>query len=87
MTAPRVSASAIRRIWAEDGFRLFLSHISGVSKQANNLKEELRVYGVSAFVAHANIRAMQEWEKEIKRALYSMDGLAAALSGAAPARD
>jgi hypothetical protein len=80
MNAPTVSAKAVKRIWGNDGFRLFLSHKSEVSKETNKLKEQLRIYGISAFVAHTSIRATLEWQKEIERALYSMDGLAALMT-------
>lgn len=78
--APKVSAKAVKRIWGDDGFRLFLSHKSEVSKEANKLKEQLRIYGVSAFVAHTSIRATLEWQDEIENALHSMDGLAALMT-------
>ena len=61
MNVPKVSSNAIKRIWGDDGFRLFLSHKSEVSKEANKLKEQLRIYGVSAFVAHTSIRATLQW--------------------------
>jgi hypothetical protein len=80
MNTPKVSAKAIKRIWEGDGYRLFLSHRSEVSKEANKLTEQLRVYGVSAFVAHTSIRATLAWQNEIENALYSMDGLAALMT-------
>jgi TIR domain-containing protein len=51
-----------------------------VSKEANKLKTQLRIYGVSAFVAHTSIRATLQWQNEIERALYSMDALAALMT-------
>jgi|GEM_PF-3243907 hypothetical protein len=80
MSMPKVSGKAIKRIWEDDGYRLFLSHKSEVSKEANRLKKQLSVYGVSAFVAHTSIRPTLAWQAEIENALYSMDGLAALMT-------
>jgi hypothetical protein len=80
MATPKVSATAIKRIWEGDGYRLFLSHKSQVKKRVSILKQKLRGYGVSAFVAHADIKPTLAWQDEIERALYSMDGLAALLT-------
>ena len=80
MSTPKVSAEAIKRIWEDDGYRLFLSHKSEVSKQAAELKKQLKIYGVSAFVAHTNIEPTQQWQDEIESALYSMDALAALMT-------
>lgn len=66
--------------WTDGYFRLFISHLSEVKKSAGNLKEQLRKYGISAFVAHADIDPGKEWEDEIERALMSMDALAAIVS-------
>ena len=80
MKPPKVSAKAIKRIWEGDGYRLFLSHKSEVSKDVLRLKEKLKVYGVSAFVAHASIKATQQWQDEIENGLHSMDALAALIT-------
>jgi hypothetical protein len=75
-----VSPAVIMRIWEDQEYRLFLSHKSDVSKEANKLKTKLKVYGVSAFVAHTNIRPTLAWQSEIESALYSMDALAALMT-------
>lgn len=80
MKPPKVSAAAIKRIWEDDGFRLFLSHKSEVSKEVVLLKDKLKVYGVPAFVAHASIKATQQWQDEIENGLQSMDALAALIT-------
>jgi hypothetical protein len=36
-----VSEDAIKRVWPDEGFRLFLSHKSEVKKETANLKENL----------------------------------------------
>ena len=61
MKPPKVSAAAIKRNWEGDGYRLFLSHKSEVRKEVVRLKNKLKVYGVSAFVAHASIMPTQQW--------------------------
>jgi hypothetical protein len=81
MITSKVSKKAIKRIWEEDNhYRLFLRHKSEVSKKVTALKNRLKVYGVSAFVAHANIQATRQWQDEIENALYSMDALAAIMT-------
>jgi hypothetical protein len=56
---------------------VFLSHIAKVKKEAAQMKEQLALFGVSAFVAHADIKPTQRWQDEIKRALVSMDAFVA----------
>jgi hypothetical protein len=80
MNEPDISPRVIKRIWSNDGYRLFLSHKSEVARKANKLKAQLGLYGVTAFVAHTSIKATLEWQNEIESALYSMDGLAALLT-------
>jgi hypothetical protein len=75
-----VSAAAIARIWEGDGFRLFLSHRAGDKKKTSGLKKQLRKYGVCAFVAHEDIKPTEAWQREIVRALKSMDALTALMT-------
>jgi hypothetical protein len=75
-----ISATAIARIWQGDGYRLFLSHKSEDKASVGALKKQFRKYGISAFVAHADIEPAQAWQNEIERALKSMDGLAALMT-------
>jgi hypothetical protein len=66
------------RNWAgTSDFRLFISHISKDKDKAMRLKDCLAPYGVSGFVAHEDIHPTIEWEREIERALYSMDAFVA----------
>lgn len=75
-----VEASAVERIWGERYYyRLFLSHISAFKAEATQLKEALGTFGISGFVAHADIQPTKEWLAEILRALQTMDSLAALL--------
>lgn len=64
----------------KDMFRLFISHKDDNKRYANELKTSLEVYGISAFVAHEDIDAGAEWQKEIENALFSMDALLALCS-------
>lgn len=66
-----------RHIWTEGYFRLFLSHLAERKVEVHKLKDSLRYYGISAFVAHDDIQPSKEWQDEIELALRSMDSLAA----------
>ena len=77
-TAP---PDAENRVWGgNDDFRIFLSHISTFKAQAAELKDRLRLFGVSCFVAHQDIEPETEWQNEIEVALASMHGFVAMLS-------
>lgn len=67
-------------LWEPDHFRLFLSHVSSFKHKTTLLRTELLRYQISGFVAHEDIKPSLEWQIEIKRALQSMDGLAALLT-------
>lgn len=75
-----VSPDATKRIWGEDGFRVFLSHKSEVKKETAELKDSLCVFGISCFVAHDDIHPTKEWQDEIEKALSSMDGFVALMT-------
>jgi hypothetical protein len=75
-----VPPSVTKRIWKEDGFRVFLSHKAEVKKQTADLKESLLVYGISSFVAHADIRPTKAWQDEIENALSTMDAFVALMT-------
>ncbi len=75
-----VAPDAIKRIWGDVGFRLFLSHKSEVKKETAALKEGLRLFGISCFVAHEDIHPTKAWQDEIENALASMDGFVALMT-------
>jgi hypothetical protein len=75
-----VAPDTTKRIWGEVGFRVFLSHKSEVKKETAALKDELAIFGVSAFVAHEDIHPTKEWQDEIESALASMDGFVALMT-------
>lgn len=67
----------VRRLWADDHLRLFLSHVSAHKVGVGRLKDALELRGISAFVAHVDIEPSREWQDEIVMALRSMHALAA----------
>jgi len=75
-----VSPDIERRIWGDEGFRVFLSHKSEVKKDTAELKENLKILGVSAFVAHEDIEPTITWQEEIENALFSMDAFVALMT-------
>lgn len=80
-TAQRtVAPDAAKRIWGDGGYRVFLSHKSEVKKETAGLSEELKLFGISAFVAHESIHPTKEWQDEIENALSSMDAFVALLT-------
>lgn len=75
-----VEVSDAHRIWSSAPcFRLFVSHISAFKAEATKLKDALSAFGITAFVAHADIQPTKEWLEEILRALKTMDALAVLL--------
>ncbi len=64
----------------ENTFGLFISHRDSYKVKAFKLKEFLSIYGITGFVAHEDIETSSEWQKEIEKALFSMDALLALLS-------
>jgi len=75
-----VPPDATKRIWGDDGFRIFLSHKSEVKKETAALKDGLRLFGISCFVAHEDIHPTKAWQDEIENALASMDGFVALMT-------
>lgn len=75
-----VPPDATKRIWGDDGFRVFLSHKSEVKKETAEIKDGLRLFGISCFVAHEDIHPTKAWQDEIENALASMDGFVALMT-------
>ncbi|MFA5243396.1 MAG: toll/interleukin-1 receptor domain-containing protein [Sulfuricella sp.] len=75
-----VPPDATKRIWGDVGFRVFLSHKSEVKKETAALKDGLRLFGISCFVAHEDIHPTKAWQDEIENALASMDGFVALMT-------
>ncbi len=74
-----VSTTATQRIWGE-GYRVFLSHKVGVKKKTSKVKETLRPFGISCFVAHEDIHPTKAWQDEIESALSTMDAFVALMT-------
>lgn len=74
------SDTEVRRLWPDRRFRLFLSHVSKHKVAVSKLKDELELFGVSAFVAHEAIKPSLEWMREIELALRSMHALLALIT-------
>ncbi len=68
------------RIWDKNCFRVFLSHKAEVKKETSELKVNLKLFGVSCFVAHEDIHPTKEWQNEIENALHTMDSFVALLT-------
>ena len=66
--------------WKVGYYKVFISHVSKYKESASNLKLMLEPYGISAFVAHEDIKPSKEWEVEIEKALFSMNALCAILT-------
>lgn len=75
-----VATDAENRVWGNEGYRVFLSHKNEVKKETAKLKEILKPFGISGFVAHEDIYPTQEWQDEIENALFSMDAFVALLT-------
>jgi hypothetical protein len=72
--------SEVRRLWPDNRFRLFLSHVSKHKVAVSKLKDELELFGISAFVAHEAIKPSLEWLREIELALRSTHALLALIT-------
>ena len=75
-----VPFSTTDRIWGKNGYRVFLTHKAEVRKETAALKDKLKLYGISCFVAHEDIHPTKEWQNEIENALSSMDALIALMT-------
>jgi len=75
-----VLPDTVKRIWGDDGFRVFLSHKSEVNKETAELKQYLSLFGISCFVAHKDINPTIEWQDEIINALTTMDAFVALMT-------
>jgi hypothetical protein len=76
----QASETSIKRIWSDNGYRVFLSHKTEVKNETAKLQERLKLFGVSCFVAHNDIEPTTQWQDEIENALASMDSFVALLT-------
>jgi hypothetical protein len=63
--------------WKEGYFKLFISHLSSNKERMSHLKSGLDQWGVSAFVAHVDIKPSREWRNEVEAGLETMDAMLA----------
>jgi hypothetical protein len=68
-----INEQVINRLWQSDTLKLFISHRDTSKQEAHKLADGLKRYGISSFVAHDSIEPDEEWQKEIEKALQSMD--------------
>ena len=59
--------------WDKDCLRVFISHSVTNYNIAKKLKDEFQKSSLSCFVAHKDIKPTTQWQKEIKKALKSME--------------
>jgi len=71
---------ALPAFWAEQRFRLFLSHCASQKMEVAALRTRLVLLGISPFVAHQDVEPTKEWQSEIERGLSTMEALVAVLS-------
>jgi len=69
-----------KRVWNDGGYRVFLSHKVSEKAKVAKLKEELKLFGISGFVAHEDIHPTKEWQNEIENAIFSMDAFVALMT-------
>ena len=79
-SSQRVIPVADTPFWLPGHFRLFISHLSVEKERATKLKNQLTSYAISSFVAHEDIQPTKEWQVEIEKGLFTMDGLVALLT-------
>ena len=66
-------------MWAK-GLRIFISRSSEQKDDASRIGDFLEEQGMSVFVAHEDIHPTREWQREIEKALRTMDGFVALLT-------
>ena len=79
-TIRSVPSESVKRIWGEEEYKLFISHKSESKKIASDLKDNLKIFGISCFVAHEDIEPTKKWQDEIENALFSMDAFLALMT-------
>lgn len=64
------------KMWEKNkNFKLFISHLAIHKDKATKLKDALKSYYISSFVAHEDITPTLPWQIEIERALNTMDAM------------
>ena len=68
-------AQDYEKLWSAKEIRLFISHRDGDKQAVHEVASYLREYGINSFVAHETIEPDEDWQREIRRALQSMDAM------------
>ena len=76
-TSEELKVEQSTRMWKDGQVRVFISHLASKKEIASKLKDDLRLFGITSFVAHEDIEPTSEWQKEIETALMTMDCLVA----------
>lgn len=63
--------------WMDGYLRVVVSHLSSNRERMSALKTALSNWGISAFIAHEDIKATREWRDEVEAGLESMEVLVA----------
>lgn len=63
------------KLWSATSVRLFISHRDIDKRRVHELASHLNEHGISLFVAHETIEPDEDWQREIRRALQSMDAM------------
>lgn len=80
LVGPTVSKTTESRLWLPNTIRLFISHRDTWKELAHELAEELERFGISSFVAHDTIEPDEDWQKEIEKALQTMNAMLAVIT-------
>jgi len=78
--AKQIDYSVLDDVWESGYFRLFISHKTSKEELAQNLSKQLRVYGVSSFVATDKIKPTEEWARKLEAAMFSAEALVGLIS-------
>lgn len=65
------------RLWQPNSIHIFVSHRDIAKKQVKDLASQLMKHRFSSFVAHDTIEPDEDWQREIEKALQSMDAMLA----------
>ncbi len=69
----KIMNTKIPDFWDKNCLRVFISHSVKNYDIAKKLKDHLKRYNLSCFVAHKDIEPAKQWQQEIKKALNSME--------------
>ena len=65
-----IAPEAVSRVWGMKATVYFSVTRMTSKKETAELKEKLKLFGISGFVAHEDIHPTKEWQDEIENALF-----------------